>query len=184
MATNFVLRYCRHELPATAAPCSLELRIGESEEGRAAVFIPLRPAMKALVDVAKAASSAAIAQAFTPRAAAIQLIKERSLVGRGPWRGGGGEEREREGRGEREMQRAGHKGEGKGGMKTWSLAAKACAGVILASMAFVPVYGAMAMARGYPKAPLVYVGLLGLLAAEGAGRFQLFPAEESEDKED
>ncbi|EKX48871.1 hypothetical protein GUITHDRAFT_105495 [Guillardia theta CCMP2712] len=69
-------------------------------------------------------------------------------------------------------------------MKSWSLAAKACAGLILASMAFLPVYGTMAVMRGYPKAPLVYVGLLGLLAAEGAGRFQLFPVEDNEDKEE
>jgi hypothetical protein len=44
--------------------------------------------------------------------------------------------------------------------KNFGLQAYGLAAIMLGSMAFVPVYGLLSLAKGYPKTPILYVGLV------------------------
>jgi hypothetical protein len=45
-------------------------------------------------------------------------------------------------------------------MPKFGLQAYGLATVMLGSMAFIPVYGLLSLAKGYPKSPMLYVGLV------------------------
>ncbi len=45
-------------------------------------------------------------------------------------------------------------------MPKFGLQAYGLATVMLGTMAFIPVYGVLALAKGYPKSPMLYVGLV------------------------
>jgi hypothetical protein len=69
------------------------------------------------------------------------------------------------------------------GSPSLSLSQKAFAAVILGSLAFVPLYGIGVLFKGYSKMPMIYASLVGFVAAEYAGRHDIFGiADDEQDK--
>ena len=60
------------------------------------------------------------------------------------------------------------------GIPSLTLSQGAFAAVILGSLAFVPLYGIGVFFKGYSKMPMIYAGLVGFVAAELAGRHNVF----------
>ena len=69
------------------------------------------------------------------------------------------------------------------GVPSLSLTQKAFAAVILGSLAFVPLYGMAVLLKGFPKMPMIYAGLVGFVAAEYAGRHNIFEIVDTDEQE-